>query len=110
MQEVLVREEAPSGYCYPFKTDHITVDSCRARKEVAAKGRDISLRRCKKCEGLFKDKTCSERIEQSNANPSARPSRIGWCDDCGKHHSKCPRFHVKRNMCSACYQRSGRRV
>lgn len=109
MQEVLVEKESLSGYCYPFKTDHITVDSCKARKVIAVKSRDIALRRCKKCPGLLESKGSNKRIGQSNTEPTARPSRIGWCDDCGKHHSKCPRFNVNMNICSACYQRSRRR-
>lgn len=104
MQEVLVEEEPLSGYCKPFKTDDITVDSCKIRKETATTTKDITLRRCRSCEGLFVSKNCISRLVVFEGQQFSKPVRDGYCTECGKHKSEVKKFHGKVNKCSACYQ------
>ena len=108
MREFLAEEEPLYGYCKPFNTDDITVVSCRNRKKTAQATKEMSLRRCLKCVGLFVSKDINRYLVNHETGKTSNPIREGYCDHCGKHKSEDKRFHVKENQCSACYQRAWR--
>lgn len=96
--------EAQSGYCKPFKTDNITVESCKERRRAAVESKDKALRRCRKCEGLFVDKTCKKRLFDPKDRKIAKEVPPDYCTECGKHKSEVKKFHKRAEKCSACYQ------
>jgi hypothetical protein len=101
--------EPQSGYCKPFKTNNITIESCKIKKEISLKGRDDALRKCRRCPGLFKDDSCNEQLIQFK-EVKAPVTLMGYCRECKKHPPECTKFYYGKDLCSACYQRLRRAV